>query len=50
MDVEPTALELRNTQRPDRQIEIQLGMTATVNIEAGQHSTCPTYYAGLQNL
>ncbi|VVP55144.1 HlyD family efflux transporter periplasmic adaptor subunit [Pseudomonas fluorescens] len=38
VDVDHTALDLHNAQRPDHQIEIQPGMTATVDIETGQHS------------
>lgn len=38
VDVDHTVLDLHNAQRPDRQIEIQPGMTATVDIETGKHS------------
>ncbi|MGJ7515261.1 HlyD family efflux transporter periplasmic adaptor subunit [Pseudomonas baetica] len=38
VDVDHTALDLHNAQRPDRKIEIQPGMTATVDIETGKHS------------
>lgn len=38
VDVDHSALGLHNAQRPDRKIEIQPGMTATVDIEIGKHS------------